>query len=159
MTLMRHSDVHLSGTEMLLLREIGRLRHSVTSEQGTEKRQDKSQDKEQMAIVGVISEYAVAKRLNLHFNLDCDFRNFGADLVSKSGKEIDVKCTKPGGNLNAVEWSTKKPADIFVLTEMHKEFVRIIGWISRENFLIRQNQKNVGNGSFYSVPQSKLNPL
>jgi hypothetical protein len=25
--------------------------------------------------------------------------------------------------------------------------------------LIRQNQKNVGNGSFYSVPQSKLNPL
>lgn len=149
--------VHFSKTEYQLLVSIGRLRHSVTSSLGTERKQDQKQDSEQMAINGVLTEYAASKALNLHFDLNCDFRKFGADLVSRRGATIDVKSTsRAGGNLNAVVWSGGKPAEIFVLTEIHHSHILLVGWIHRDDFLRDENIRNVGNGNFYSVPQSKL---
>lgn len=152
--------VNLSQTEILLCQEIGKLRHQITSQHSPDMKQDKSQDSVQMSINGVFAEYAVAKSLNLHFDLNCDYRKFGADLVSHKGSTIDVKCTtKDGGNLNAVVWSNSKPADIFVLTELHYSHVKIVGWIAKEDFLIEENIKDVGNGPFYCVAQSKLKPF
>ena len=132
----------------------------MTSAEGTEMRQDKSLDAIQMSINGVATEYAVSKMLNLHFDLNCDYRKFGADLVSQKGSKIDVKCTKRhGGNLNAVAWSTNKPADIFILTEINGCDVNIIGWIDRATLIHPDNIANVGNGEFYSLPQSRLIPF
>jgi hypothetical protein len=150
--------VSFSKTEHEILVFIGKMRHAVTSALGTERKQDQRQDGEQMAINGVITEYAASKALNLHFDLNCDFRKFGADLMSRRGATIDVKSTsQAGGNLNAVGWSGGKPAEIFVLTEIHHAHVLIVGWIHRDDFLRDENLRDVGNGSFYSVPQSKLN--
>ena len=113
-----------------------------------------------MSIHGVITEYAVSKFLKLPFDLNCDFRKFGADLITRKGKTIDVKCTsKIGGNLNAVVWSNTKPVDAFVLTEIHTTCVRIIGWISSKDFLVKENLFDVGNGEYYSVSQSELIPF
>lgn len=150
--------VQFSKTEHEILVFVGKMRHGITSALGTEKKQDQRQDGEQMAINGVITEYAVSKTLNLHFDLNCDFRKFGADLISRRGATIDVKSTsQAGGNLNAVVWSSGKPAEIFVLTEIHHAHVLIVGWIHRDAFLQEENIRDVGNGPFYSVPQSKLN--
>jgi hypothetical protein len=150
--------VKLSASEIAICNYVGKYRNHITSQHGTERKQDQSQDGLQMSINGVITEYAVSKFLNVHFDLNCDFRKFGADLISAKGATIDVKCaTKEGGNLSAVFWSTDKPCDVFVLTEIHPLHVRIVGWISREDFLQDENIRDVGNGPFYSVPQSRLN--
>jgi hypothetical protein len=107
-----------------------------------------------------MSEYAVAKLLNVHFDFNCDFRKFGADRIGRSGKTIDVKSTrKQGGNLNAVKWSENKPAEIFILTEIGLDFVNVVGFISREDFLIDANLTDIGNGAFYSVPRNKLKAI
>ena len=150
--------VRLTDTEIELLTIVGRTRHRETSQQGSEFKQDQKLDGLQISIVGAITEYAVAKHIGAFFSLNADYSPpFPPDLVSKSGSTIDVKCTsKQGGNLNAILRSVQKPVDIYILTEYHAPVVYLMGWIESENFLIDANIKNVGNGDFYSMPQSKL---
>jgi hypothetical protein len=148
--------VKLSDTEINLIHVIGTMRFNITSEQGNDRNQSGANGLN-MCIDGVMSEYAVAKLLNVHFDFNCDYRKFGADLIGRTGKTIDVKSTrKQGGNLNAVKWSENKPAEIFILTEIGFDFVYVVGFISREDFLIDANLTDIGNGEYYSVPRSKL---
>ena len=93
----------LSKTELAICRYIGTMRYEITSKYGTDAQQDSSQKGIEMSIDGVISEYAVSKYMNLHFDLNCDYRKFGADLISQKGNRIDVKnAQRLNGNLNAV---------------------------------------------------------
>lgn len=156
----RYLNFYPTVTELEICWFIGKKRYEITSQQGTERRQNKTQNALQMSIDGVITEYAVAKTLNLNFDLNCDFRKFGADLTLQDGRTLDVKSTyTAGGNLNAVKWSAEKPCDFFVLTEIRPSHVRIVGSIGREKFLRPENLIDVGQGDFYSVPQSALKPF
>ena len=156
----QYVDVPLSPTEIAICNYIGKMRNHITSQNAKDRQQDKKQDGVQISINGVLTEYAVSKLLKLHFDLNCDYRKFGADLISHKGKLIDVKCaSKIGGNLNAVGWSGTKPVDVFVLTELHSTCVRVIGWIPRKEFLIDENRIDIGNGEYYSVKQSELIPF
>jgi hypothetical protein len=148
--------VKLSDTEINIINLIGTTRYNITSQQGTERKQSGA-NALNMSIDGVFSEYAVAKYMNVHFDFNCDYRKFGPDLIGRKGKTIDVKSTRmKNGNLTAVSWSINKPADIFILTEIGMDFVDIVGWIERENFLIDSNLSDVGNGKFYMMPRNKL---
>jgi len=149
--------VYLSASEIAICNYVGKYRHFITSKQGKERKQDATLDSEQMSITGVLTEYSVAKMLNLFFDMNCDFRKFGADLESPELGLIDVKCAKTyGGNLNAVAWSASKPCDAFVLTEIHHSHVLIVGWIESATLLHDSFLRDVGNGSFYSMPQTLL---
>lgn len=152
--------IELSTTEMRIIEFIAALRYYETSSKGTERKQS-NLDSLQMGVDGVMSEYAVAKHYNIHFDMNCDYRKFGADLVGKSGKTFDVKSTrKENGNLNAVKWSINKPADFYILTEIvtneQENKVKLIGWIKKSDFLIPENLTDVGHGEFYSISQDKL---
>jgi hypothetical protein len=156
----RYLNVYFTQTEYDICRYIGEMRYKITAQHVPDNRQDATQDPMQMCVDGVLTEYAVAKTLNLSFDLNCDFRQFGADLTTRDGKPLEVKSTKTvGGNLNAVKGSAEKPAAFFVLTEIHSSHVRIVGWIGRERFLHPDNLKDIGRGSFYSVPQISLVPF
>ena len=153
--------VSLTKTEFAVIEYVGKLRSQITSERGTDMLQDVNMNGIQSSIDGVLTEYAVAKYLNLHLDLNCDFRAFGADLVSAKGATIDVKSTRAaGGNLNAVGWSTDKTADIFVLTEILPTCVGIVGWIHRDSFLRNENVVTPkGRKPYYSVSRDKLTPF
>lgn len=156
----QYVDVPLTSTEIAICNYIGKLRNHITSQNAEDRKQDKTQDGIQISVNGVLTEYAVSKFLKLPFDLNCNYRKFGADLISRKGKLIDVKCaSKIGGNLNAVGWSGNKPVDIFILTELHTSCVRIVGWIERKDFLIDENLIDVGNGDYYSIEQSELIPF
>lgn len=156
----RYINFYFTKTEYDICCYIGKLRYSITSQHVPENIQDIKQNPEQLCIDGVLTEYAVAKTLNLNFDLNCDFRKFGADLMTHDGRALEVKSTKTsGGNLNAVKGSVAKPAAIFVLTEIHPSHVRLVGWIGRTRFLHPDNMRNVGHGEFYSIPQSALYPF
>jgi hypothetical protein len=153
----RYLNFYPTVTELEICIYIGKKRYEITSQHRPEGKQDLSQNGLQMCIDGVITEYAVAKVLNLNFDLNCDFRKFGADLTLPDGRTIDVKSTyTAGGNLNAVKWSVEKPCDFFVLTEIRASHVRIVGAIGRDAFLRPEHLVDVGRGAFYSVPQSAL---
>lgn len=156
----RYINIYLTKTEYEICQFIGQMRHKITAQNVSEGRQDTSKDPVQMCVDGVITEYAVAKTLNLNFDFNCDFRKFGADLTLKDGRPLEVKSTTTvGGNLNAVRGSVAKPAAIFVLTEIHASHIRLVGWIGRARLLHPDNLRNVGRGEFYSVAQSELYPF
>jgi hypothetical protein len=151
--------IYLTITEMQVLEFVAGRRYEITSSRTTEMIQS-SKRPFQIVLDGVWGEYAVSKMLNLHFDLNCDYRKFEADLTSHKGNFIDVKSTTTeGGNLNAVGWSRTKPADIFILCEIHHDHVDVIGWIDRHTFLVEDNIYDIGNGPFYSLPQKYLKPL
>ena len=154
----RYLQRSLTVTELDICMYIGKMRYTITAQHRPEGKQDIKQNGLQMCIDGVITEYAVAKTLNLNFDFNCDFRKFGADLTLQDGRTLDVKSTyTKDGPLNAVKWSVEKPCDVFVLTEIHPSHVRIVGWIGRGKFLRDENLRDVGRGEFYSVPQTYLN--
>ena len=106
----QYVDVPLTSTEIAICNYIGKLRNHITSQNAEDRKQDKTQDGIQISVNGVLTEYAVSKFLKLPFDLNCNYRKFGADLISRKGKLIDVKCaSKIGGNLNAVGWSGSPP--------------------------------------------------
>lgn len=149
----------LTQSEIKIATYVGQYRHHVTSQQGSERKQDSSQDSLDMSIKGAITEYAVAKAMNLNFDLNCDFRKFGADLLTDNGLTIDVKsCTRVGGDLNAVRWSSDagKRCDIYILTELFNNAVGLVGWIDGETFLQDANLVDFGNGAFYTYPRQAL---
>jgi hypothetical protein len=154
----RYLQRSFTVTELDICMYIGKMRYTITAQHRPEGKQDVKQNGLQMCIDGVITEYAVAKTLNLNFDFNCDFRKFGADLTLQDGRTLDVKSTyTKDGPLNAVKWSVEKPCDVFVLTEIHPSHVRIVGWIGRGKFLQDENLRDVGRGEFYSVPQTYLN--
>jgi hypothetical protein len=150
--------VSLTKTEFAVIEYVGKLRSQITSAHGKDMLQDTTVNGEQTSIDGVLSEYAVARYLNLHLDLNCDYRKFGADLISHRGSTIDVKSTRAaGGNLNAVGWSNNKTADIFILTEILASCVGIVGWIHRDSFLRKENLvAPTDRKPYYSVARSKL---
>ena len=156
----RYINFYPTVTELEICHFIGKMRYTITAQHRPEGKQDERQNGLQMCIDGVITEYAVAKTLNLNFDLNCNFRKFGADLTLTDGRTLDVKSTyTTGGNLNAVKWSVEKRCDFFVLTEIRASHVRLVGAIGREKFLRPENLVDVGRGAFYSVPQSALKPF
>lgn len=149
----------LTQSEIKIATYVGQYRHHVTSQQGTERKQDGGQNSLDMSITGAITEYAVAKAMNLNFDLNCDFRKFGADLITQNGLTIDVKsCTRVGGDLNAVRWSSdpNKRCDVYILTELFNNAVGLVGWIDGETFLQESNLADFGNGAFYTYPRHAL---
>ena len=150
----------LTDTEVELCELIGKVRHEKTSKSCAEQIQS-NRDPIQISIDGVLSEYIVAKYKGWFFDLNCDVRKFGADLiVPTTGHKIDVKSTrKIGGDMNIRGKHKDKDYDYYILVELddHHDGT-IVGIASRAvaindaNLLVNQNT----GLPYYCVPRSKL---
>ena len=153
--------IEFTETEISILDYVAHLRYTKTKESGKEFIQSNKNPRD-IVRHGVYTEYAVAKYLNLFFDLNCNFRKFTEDLCTDLGTKIDVKSTeKEGGPLNATRNAIKKPADIFIHTEINdaENYVKIIGYVDR-NELLQQNKINdIGNGNYYRIPQKYLKKI
>ena len=140
-----------------MCRFIGAMRYATTNDACAEQIQS---DLNPLGIVvdGVIGEYCVAKHLNLHFSLDTDLRDWGADLIGRDGKTIDVKTTrKQGGRLNATRTSQKKNFDYYILCELANDGAHIVGGITRERFINDDNLVMGKKGEYYAIDRNRLN--
>ena len=154
--------IKFTETEISILDYIAHLRYRETSKKAKEQKQDLSKNSRDIVRHGVYTEYAAAKHINVFFDLNCDYRKFGADLVTWKGTKVDVKSTiSSGGPINARKNSVSKPADIFICTEVDDANgeVKIIGYIERDELLQDANLHDIGNGPYYSLPQTYLKKL
>jgi hypothetical protein len=152
--------VLLTDTEVELCELIGKLRYEKTSKSCAEQIQS-SRDPLQISIDGVLSEYIVAKYKNWFFDLNCDVRKFGADLiVPTTGHKIDVKSTrKLGGEMNIRGKHKEKDYDYYVLVELDDHHDGIIVGIASRSIAINDENIMVNNFTglpYYRVPRSKL---
>ena len=150
--------IDLSNSEFRICQFVGTMRYHTTS-RACEEQIQSTMNPLDIVIDGVIGEYCVAKHLNLHFSLDTDLRDWGADLVTYHGKTVDVKTTrKKGGNLNATLTSADKNFDLYVLCELQSGGADIVGWINRKAFIRPENIVDGVKKPYYSVTRDKLNP-
>lgn len=152
--------VSLTDSEVEICTLIGKIRHLKTSAKCDEQIQS-NLNPEQISIDGVLSEYIVAKHKALFFDLNCEVRKFGADLIS-NGKKIDIKSTrKEGGDLNIRITHKDKDYDFYVLVELtqHDNGI-IIGYISRDDAIKDENIVVNPNGNpYYKISRSLLKIL
>lgn len=149
-----------TDSEMKLLDSIARFRCKKTAEKTTEQIQSKL-DPFEITQWGVHSEYAVAKKLNLFFDWDCEYRvPFPMDLVLEDGTTIDVKCTRWNGRrISKKEDGYKQQPDFFIGTRFRESYnekwglkrcVEIIGWIRSDEFDLECQTGYNKDGNAYS---------
>jgi len=109
-------------------------------------------------IDGVVAEYCVAKMLNVCPDLTVSVRSGGVDLISKTGKTIDVKSTRHrDGRLLSTLKKANDPCDIYILAIVDDMGASIVGWASKELLFNEANKINLGHGVGYALSQSQLN--
>jgi len=151
-------------TEKEILDLIADLRYKATSRETIERQQNKKFPAEEIVKRGVYSEYVVSKYLNLHMNLDCNYRyDFGADLITRGGQTIDVKCTDlEHGGIATVPWTDRKDADIFIGTYAPRDlsFCEVFGYMMREDLIkpsmLRTMKTADGDKEFYLVAKKEV---
>jgi hypothetical protein len=118
---------------------------------------------------GIISEVAVAEHLNVSPDFSISKLGDGGkkDLTYK-GKSLQIKNTfHKGGDLffNEIKQTDSKSyygfyAYAAILTEWRsKNSIKIVGYITRQNFLKGYTDKDFGYGKRYCLGQKKLTPL
>lgn len=154
------TKITLTDSENELCEIIGRLRHLKTSSQCAEQIQS-NLNPIQISIDGVLSEYMVAKQRGLFFDLNCEVRKFGADLVSK-GNKLDVKSTRTkGGDLNIRITHKDKDYDYYILVELDDmNNGEIVGFISREDAIKDENTvlNHRTAEHYYKISRTLLTP-
>jgi hypothetical protein len=152
-------QVLLTDTEVQICQIIGKIRNIKTSALCVEQIQS-NKDPMQISIDGVLSEYMIAKHKGWFFDLNCDVRKFGADLIAPTGHKIDVKSTRrKDGGMNVRITHATKDYDFYVLVELDEnDNGTIVGIAPREVVIDDENKKvsNITNQAYYQVPRSKL---
>jgi hypothetical protein len=137
---------------------IGQIRNIQTSRLCAEQIQS-SLDPVLISEDGVMSEYIIAKHKKWFFDLNCEVRKFGADLITPTGHKIDVKSTRRiGGDMNVRITHKDKDYDYYVLVELKEQSGIIVG-IAPRSVVIDDSNICVGSitgEKYYKVSRAKL---
>jgi|688.fasta_scaffold1163108_2 hypothetical protein len=151
-------EVELTDTEYHICRMIGQIRNIQTSRLCAEQIQS-SLDPVLISEDGVMSEYIIAKHKKWFFDLNCEVRKFGADLITPTGHKIDVKSTRRiGGDMNVRITHKDKDYDYYVLVELKEQSGIIVG-IAPRSVVIDDSNICVGSitgEKYYKVSRAKL---
>lgn len=119
----------------------------------------------EIEIGGYGAEMAVAKAFNVYPDFTTHSRSGGYDLIIGKGKKqkrVDVKYTdNSNGNLIAPikKGREKNGPEIYFLVIGKFPKYRLIGWCKREEFLKKENIKDIGHGPTYVLDRDQLHPF
>lgn len=149
--------IDLSKHELLVCQTLGIFRRTCASGNVID-RQVGKQDPWEIDIDGMVGEFCVAKWLNVCPDFTVSIRQGGVDLISPSGKTIDVKTTRyKTGRLLATTSKINTACDIYVLAIVDDTGCDIAGWATKEELLLDENLIDLGHGKGYGLTQDKLN--
>ena len=114
-----------------------------------------TQDGASADVLGVMAEYAFAKRYNTFPDLGLTPRSGSADGIL-NGKRYDIKSTtyKNGRLLSTLK--VNPDVDIYILAIVGDLDVDFIGWASKEQLVRKENIINLGHGQGYALTQDEL---
>ena len=108
--------------------------------------------------VGIMGEYAVAKQLGLRIDESVSMRGDGkiVDLLDGS-LQIQVKTRLPQNPPLYLFYESKNIADRTICAVVRTPAtVELMGWITREDFLAKCQEKDFGYGTRYAVTSDQL---
>ena len=149
--------INLTEAELFICRMLGVMRRSEAMHKVSNKQIGKD-DTWSIDIDGVVSEYCVAKMLNICPDLTVSVRSGGIDLISSKGKTIDVKSTRhKNGRLLATLKKVDDPCDVYILAIVDDFGADIIGWCESNELFSDKNKIDLGHGIGYGLNQEYLN--
>jgi len=147
--------VNLTDEELLICRTLGMMRRSVAMKNN----KDQQVGKDcvwSIDIDGVVSEYCVAKILNVFMDLSFNGKKKSHDLIA-NGKTVDVKSTRhKNGRLLATLGKKDDSCDVYVLSIVDDAGADIVGWVNSNDLLIDRNKIDLGYGLTYGMTQDRL---
>lgn len=153
-------SIELNPQEVLLAHSLAVARNNSCRSNGISDKQMGKQDPIQIDWDGALAELACGKILNCYPDLSISPRKGGVDLVSRTGKRIDVKATRyKDGKLAIHIDKNPEEVDIYILAVVDGNTVHIKGYINSQDAIKAENISDLGHGKSYVVPQSMLLPL
>tara|TARA_R110000782_G_scaffold2490_1_gene9630 strand:+ start:50 stop:526 length:477 start_codon:yes stop_codon:yes gene_type:complete len=150
-------EYELTEFEQKICKIGAEMRHDVARSSGVYNAKIGPQSNLETDLLGLGGELCVGKWLNVYPDLTIYARQGGADLISHSGKRIDVKTTKYStGKLLAKLNTPYKDIDIFVLVTTNFPKFVIRGWATKEQLINSNNIINLGHGEGYGLNQNQL---
>ena len=147
----------LTNLEQYLCKRGAKMRYTNNRKQHIRNAKAGPQSYEKTEILGLGGEIAVAKWLNIYPDLTIYARQGGADLISNTGKRIDVKTTMyETGKLLAKINTAYPDIDIFVLVTAEFPVFIVRGWATKEELLRPDTVANLGYGDVHCLAQDKL---
>ena len=147
----------LTDLEQYLCRHGAEMRHNVARSSNVYNGKIGPQSNEETDLLGLGGELAVAKWLNVYPDLTIYARQGGVDLISHTGKKIDVKTTKYSTGKLLAKINTAYPdIDIFVLVTGEFPVFTVRGWATKEELLRPDTIANLGHGNAHCLAQDKL---
>jgi hypothetical protein len=154
--------IRLTPAELSRCKQAAALRWQLARASGVvDQRRDSSRQLNDLDLLGVKAEQAVAKALDLEYTPTALGIDDGADLYA-GDVSIDVKATfYPTGKL-LLRSQAQAKAHVFVLVAAVKDeeaVMRLCGWISRREFLAQCKTIDLGHGPGLAMEQSDLRHL
>ena len=152
-------EINLTDDEVMMCQHVGHLR-SVLS-RGNKVTDMKRTDMAGLDIdaQGVTAEYAVAKHLNVFFDLGLSPRTGSADGVM-NGYSYDVKSTHHALGKLLATLKDNPDVDMYIMCITPDRWtVKMVGWCWKKELINKKNIKDLGYGKGYALEQSQLRPF
>ena len=152
-------EINLTDDEVMMCQHVGHLR-SVLS-RGNKVTDMKRTDMAGLDIdaQGVTAEYAVAKHLNVFFDLGLSPRAGSADGVM-NGYSYDVKSTHHALGKLLATLKDNPDVDMYIMCITPDRWtVKLVGWCWKKELINKKNIKDLGYGKGYALEQSQLRPF
>jgi len=152
-------EINLTDDEVMMCQHVGHLR-SVLS-RGNKVKDMKRTDMAGLDIdaQGVTAEYAVAKHLNVFFDLGLSPRAGSADGVM-NGYSYDVKSTHHALGKLLATLKDNPDVDMYIMCITPDRWtVKLVGWCWKKELINKKNIKDLGYGKGYALEQNQLRPF
>jgi len=156
--------IDLTRHEFFICEYIGSIRRKNAMTHNTD-RQISNQDPFQQDIDGFVGEYIVAKYFNLMPDFSVNPKKNPIDLISRTGKSLDVKTTRnKDGKVYVTDYHKNNPCDFYILVVIDDKGGDIAGWIDQETLFsiaktITKKDKSGKDHTSYVIEQEQLSKI
>ena len=152
-------EINLTDDEVMMCQHIGHLRSVLSRGNNIKDRKQSNMAGLDIDAQGVTAEYAVAKHLNVFFDLGLSPRAGSADGVMK-GHSYDVKSTHPAFGKLLATLKDNPDVDMYIMCLTPDRWtVKMVGWCWKKELINKKNIKDLGYGKGYALEQSQLRPF
>ena len=151
----------LSAGEQHVVQTLTLERMRVCAQSGLRSRKQSEGSDEGVWTKGFGGELAFCQIFNIYPDLTSDIRSAekGTDRPDArliTGRAVDVKTTRWGGDLNITRWHKPVPDALFALMEEHYPKYQFVGFIDQVDALVPANLVDGPNGQYYRVKRENL---
>jgi len=147
----------MTETEKRIAQFIAKCRDQACRSNNVTDKQQGKQDPNQIEYDGILSEMAVAKKLNLYPDFTTQIRKGGYDLLW-GDKRVDVKSTRYNNVILCINLAkTVDSCDVYISTRINDDDnVEMIGCIESYKAICEENIGDLGHGNCYVIAVDKL---